>query len=121
MEGAARRLLQYLWPILGLLLLLRLALAARLELAPDEAFYWVLTRHLSTGYLDHPPMIAYLMWLSTRVFGNTELAVRLPAALLSLASVAVLVAFARRLLNDLRAVGYALLMWVASPLLAVLG
>src|SRR6478609_5424977 len=86
-EGGPRRLLQYLWPILGLLFVLRLLLAARLELAPDEAFYWVLTRHLSTGYLDHPPMIAYLMWLSTRAFGNTELAIRLPAAILSLASV----------------------------------
>src|SRR5436305_10669137 len=94
-EGGARRLLRYLWSVLGLLLLLRLLLAARLELAPDEAFYWVLTRHLSSGYLDHPPMIAYLMWLSTRLFGNTELAVRFPATLLSLASVAVLTGLAR--------------------------
>src|SRR5690242_2211451 len=120
-EGGTRRLLQFLWPVLALLLLLRLLFAAHLELAPDEAFYWTWTRHLAPGYLDHPPMIACLMWLSTRLCGNTELGVRIPAALLSLASIIVLIGLARRLLDDARAGGYVLLMWAVSPLLAVLG
>src|SRR5205807_4922870 len=32
----------------------RLLYAAMLQLHPDEAFYWVLSRHLALGYLDHP-------------------------------------------------------------------
>ena len=29
-----------------------------LPLAPDEAYYWVWSRDLQGGYLDHPPMVA---------------------------------------------------------------
>jgi 4-amino-4-deoxy-L-arabinose transferase-like glycosyltransferase len=121
MDRGARWLASLLWPVLVVVLLLRLVLAARVELVPDEAFYWVWTRHLAPGYFDHPPMIAYLMWLSTRVLGNTELGVRLPATVLSVGAVLVLVLLARRLLRDPRATGYVLLMWLVSPLWAVLG
>src|SRR5579862_2769325 len=40
---------------------LRLLLAARFPLAPDEAYYWVWSRALAPGYFDHPPMIA--LWI----------------------------------------------------------
>ncbi|MDB5172898.1 MAG: hypothetical protein JWN51_1671, partial [Phycisphaerales bacterium] len=119
--GGAVRLARYFWPIAGALLALRLVIDARAELVPDEAFYWTWTRHLSAGYFDHPPMVAWLMWLSTRILGNTELAVRLPAAVLSLGSLAVLVKLAHRLLGDARAVGFVIMMWVAGPLLPVIG
>ena len=116
----ARWFLRWLWPLLGVLLVLRLALAARCNLLPDEAFYWTWTRHLSGGYLDHPPMIAYLMWLSTRAFGQSEWAVRLPSVLMSLGSLLIIVALTRKILND-RAAGYVAMMWLASPLLAGIG
>ena len=120
-EGGARRVLVWWWPLLAVLLVLRVLMAARVELVPDEAFYWTWTRHLAPGYFDHPPMIAVLMWLSTRLLGNTELGVRLPAVLMSLGAMAILVALARRVLGEARATGYVALMWVVSPLLAVLG
>ena len=85
------------------MLVIRLLLAASCNLLPDEAFYWVWTRHLAGGYLDHPPMIAYLMWLSTRVLGDTQIGVRMPCVLMSLASIALNVALARRQLKDDRA------------------
>ncbi|MDB5172662.1 MAG: hypothetical protein JWN51_1435 [Phycisphaerales bacterium] len=119
--GGAERLARYFWPIAGALLALRLVIDARAELVPDEAFYWTWTRHLSAGYFDHPPMVAWMVWVSTRLLGNTELAVRLPAAILSLGSLAVLVRLARRLLGDSRAVGFVIMMWIAGPLLPVIG
>ena len=120
-EGGAVLALRLLWPLLAVLLVIRLALAASCNLLPDEAFYWVWTRHLAGGYLDHPPMIAYLMWLSTRVLGNSQIGVRLPCVLMSLASIALIVALVRRQLKDDRAAGYVAIMWLASPLAAVTG
>ena len=38
--------------------MLRLVLAGTLPLAPDEAYYWLWSQHLQTGYFDHPPMVA---------------------------------------------------------------
>ncbi|HEY0422416.1 MAG TPA: hypothetical protein VGC82_03740, partial [Rhodopila sp.] len=38
--------------------LIRLVMAAIVPLAPDEAYYWIWSRALAPGYLDHPPMVA---------------------------------------------------------------
>src|SRR5579883_2961745 len=88
----AQRLLKLFWPILGGILLLRIGLAVCFNLVPDEAFYWLWTRHVAGGYLDHPPMIAWILWLSTRLLGDTQLGVRLPSLLLSLAAAAIVIA-----------------------------
>jgi 4-amino-4-deoxy-L-arabinose transferase-like glycosyltransferase len=56
---------------------LRLAVAARVPLSPDEAYYWVWSKALSPGYLDHPPMVALWIRLGTLVAGDTPLGVRL--------------------------------------------
>lgn len=54
-----------------------------LQLAPDEAYYWDLSRTLQLSYYDHPPMLMYLISFFTSVLGNTELAVRLPSVIIS--------------------------------------
>ncbi len=66
---------------LGCVLILRLVFAGIIDLLPEEAYYWNYAQHLDIGYLDHPPMVAWLIWLSTTIIGNTEFAVRLPAYL----------------------------------------
>ncbi|MGH7855530.1 MAG: glycosyltransferase family 39 protein, partial [Candidatus Binatia bacterium] len=43
--------------------------------------YWNYAQHLDFSYLDHPPMVAWLIWLSTSLFGNSEFSVRLPASI----------------------------------------
>lgn len=65
--------------LLGLVALtaLRLALCAVLPLAPDEAYYWVWSRSLQAGYLDHPPMVALFIRAGTLLAGETALGVRL--------------------------------------------
>ena len=64
---------------LGLLVLagIRLFVAARAPLSADEAYYWVWSRALATGYLDHPPMVALWIRAGTAVAGDTALGVRL--------------------------------------------
>lgn len=53
----------------------------KLPLSYDESYYWDWSRKLDWGYYSKPPMVAWLIYLSTSLFGATELAVRLPALL----------------------------------------
>lgn len=55
---------------------LRLLYAGSVELLPEETYYWNYSQHLDIGYLDHPPMVAWLIRLGTLVFGQTEFGVR---------------------------------------------
>jgi hypothetical protein len=51
------------------------------ELDPDEAYYWMYSKHLDWGYFDHPPMVALMIRLGYHLFPN-ELGVRLMTVLL---------------------------------------
>jgi hypothetical protein len=67
------------WAVAGLVALtvIRLTVAALIPLAPDEAYYWVWSRALAPGYLDHPPMVALWIRAGTMLAGANELGVRL--------------------------------------------
>ena len=76
--------------ICGLLILLYLKV---FPLTPEEAYYWNYSIRLDFGYLDHPPMVAWLIALVERLFGHGEASIRLAA----LACTAVMMAFVYRL------------------------
>lgn len=59
--------------------ILRLLYAGTFELLQEEAYYWNYAQHLDIGYLDHPPMVAFLIKIGTFVFGNSEFAIRIGA------------------------------------------
>lgn len=63
--------------ILAVLFALRLYVNVTLGLAPDEAHYWYWSQHLQLSYFDHPPMVAYMLALSTWIGGNSEFFVRM--------------------------------------------
>ena len=52
------------------------------DLYPDEAQYWFWARHFAFGYYSKPPLVAWLIALTTGLFGNSEFAIRLAAPLL---------------------------------------
>lgn len=58
-------------------LMLRLVFMAPVGLLPEEAYYWNYAQHLDIGYLDHPPMVAWLIALAASLFGKSEFAVRI--------------------------------------------
>ncbi len=82
--GSDRCWLWRTWWLVGGLLVFRLVYAAivPLDLVPDEAYYWDWSRQLDWGYYSKPPMVAWLIALSTSWAGSTALVVRLPAVLL---------------------------------------
>jgi len=49
---------------------------AFLPLHGDEAYYWMWSHHLQTGYYDHPPMIAFMIYI-TNFISENEWGVRL--------------------------------------------
>jgi dolichol-phosphate mannosyltransferase len=58
---------------------LRLAYAGAVDLLPEETYYWSYARHLDYGYLDHPPLVAWLIRAGVALAGNDEFGVRLGA------------------------------------------
>ncbi|HEY0548115.1 MAG TPA: glycosyltransferase family 39 protein [Verrucomicrobiae bacterium] len=50
--------------------------SGRIELSEDEAYQWLWSKHLALSYYSKPPLIAYVQWLGTHLFGDTELGVR---------------------------------------------
>jgi 4-amino-4-deoxy-L-arabinose transferase-like glycosyltransferase len=64
---------------LAALTVVRLVVSWLAPMAPDEAYYWVWSRALAPGYLDHPPMVALWIRLGTWIAGDGNLGVRLLA------------------------------------------
>ena len=62
--------------IIAALTAFRFWASAQIGLAPDEAYYWLWSRLPSAGYFDHPPMVAWWIWASTSLFGDTAFGVR---------------------------------------------
>lgn len=61
------------------LTLARLLIAGSFGLTDDESHYWQYSQHLDFSYYDHPPMVGYLIFISTKILGNNLYGVRLPA------------------------------------------
>jgi len=72
-RGQDRRVV---WGIV-LSLLLRFVSAAVMNLSPQEAYYWNYSVHPALSYLDHPPMVAWVVRAGTLLFGKSEIGVRI--------------------------------------------
>ena len=62
----------------------------------DEAQYWVWGQDLDWGYFSKPPLIAWLIRLSTQILGNSEFGVRFFAPLLHFITQILIFVVARR-------------------------
>ena len=65
-------------------MLLRLIYIGAAQLIPDEAYYWNYAQHMDLSFFDHPPMVAWLIWLGTGLFGDNEFGVRVGAVICGL-------------------------------------
>jgi len=70
-----------------------------LDLYPDEAQYWWWAQTPAFGYFSKPPMIAWAIWLTTHIFGNSEWAIRIFSPVVHGTTALVLFGIARRLFN----------------------
>ena len=61
----------FFFSILGFSLILHLLCMTQARLLVEEAYYWNYSQHLDWSYLDHPPMVALLIKVSTSLFLRT--------------------------------------------------
>lgn len=83
--------------VVGYVVLLRIVYQGSIDLIPQEAYYWNYAQRPALGYLDHPPMVAWLIWLGTSVFGDTEFGIRIGATLSWMATAFFVFRFANNL------------------------
>jgi 4-amino-4-deoxy-L-arabinose transferase-like glycosyltransferase len=74
---------------LALIFLLQLLMLPSFELAHDEAYYWLYSRHLDWGFFDHPPMVGLVIRLFS-FLPFKELSVRLGFLLMQFATLWIL-------------------------------
>ncbi|HET7755495.1 MAG TPA: glycosyltransferase family 39 protein [Anaeromyxobacteraceae bacterium] len=92
--------------------------SGRVQLSPQEAYYWQFSRHLDVSYFDHPPLAAWTIRAATELFGESERAIRLAAALYAAVAALFLFHAARRLFGPAAAVA-ALAVALATPIFSL--
>jgi 4-amino-4-deoxy-L-arabinose transferase-like glycosyltransferase len=97
-----------------LVIFLRAVFSLTVGLIDDEAYHWSWSKELMLSYYDHPGMIAWLNWLSTSLFGDTLLGVRLPSYLCYITTV-LLSYFLGKDLFDEKAGAFTALMLFFTP------
>jgi len=100
---------------IALLVLWKIYLSATLQLHPDEAYYWLWSRHLDLGYFDHPPLVAYLIRLTT-LLSRQELWVRFSGILETLIVSAFAWALSLQLSNDRKIAAASIITLIVMPL-----
>lgn len=108
------------WAVIALVMLTlyRLWFATQIELVPDEAYYWLWSKHLAASYRDKGPAIAWTIALGTRLFGDTVFGIRFFSVLLAAGTGWQLFSLARRLYDE-RTAFWCLAVAAVLPLFAV--
>jgi hypothetical protein len=102
--------------IVGVVTFLRLMWLAGqpIDLYPDEAQYWIWAQKFDFGYYSKPPMVAWLIWATTHLFGATDLAVKVSAPLLYVGTSLIVHAIAKRL-YDARVAAWSTIAFITLP------
>lgn len=102
--------------ILVIAVLLRVVYLDVLPLLPEETYYWNYAAHIDVGYLDHPPLVAWLIAVGELVLGRTEAGLRFGSLVCGLATLWFVHRLARRLVDQTSALA-ATALAVALPFL----
>lgn len=100
------------WIALALCVVARLVLALGTEIYPDEAYYWMWSKHLQLSYFDHPGLVAWAIW----IFG-----IRPGAILFGLATLFGVFKLARALGGDQSQAAWATALFASTPAANLLG
>ena len=107
----SRRVFYLFWVIV----ILNAAFNTALQLHYDEAYYWTWSQNLDFSYYDHPPLLAYLIKLTT-IFGSSEFYVRLGAVICGASTILLIYKLAQKAFNQ-KTAEIALILALAWPIL----
>src|SRR6516162_9152750 len=91
---------QVVWLGVALLTVFRFWFACRYDLIPDEAYYWVWSKHFALSYRDKGPLVAWTILVGTKLFGDTVFGVRFFAVVLSAGTAYQMYRLAQRLYDE---------------------
>lgn len=79
---------------LAALFIFQILISGGFELAHDEAYYWIYSRHLDWGYFDHPPFVGFVIKMFS-FLPHTEIAVRIGFILLQFGGLFLLISISQ--------------------------
>ena len=86
----------------------------------DESYYWVWSRYLEWSYFDHPPLVAWMIRLSSELFGTNQFSLRFPAILAWVTTAFVVYRISSRMFSANRLAGWlTVLVLVSIPIFEV--
>ncbi len=100
--------------------LFHLLTAGRYGIFRDELYYLACSEHLDFGYVDQPPLIAFITWIARHTFGESLYGLRLLPALAGGATVWLTGKLAREMGGGRFAQGLAALAVIAAPIYLLL-
>ena len=106
--------------LIAVVLLIKLAYlrSGLIGLTGDEAYQWVWSKHPALSYVSKPPLIAYVQFLGTHLWGDNEFGVRFFSPVIgAMLALLVLRFFAREV--SARAGFFLLLVILTTPLAAI--
>lgn len=83
----------------------------------QEAYYWTYSQHPDLSYYDHPPMVAWMIWMGTGLLGNGAIGIRLLTLLCGIATMGIGLALLRSFGVARQVRGFWLLCAACSPAL----
>lgn len=84
--------------VVVLVLAVRILIPFTMGLMPQDAYYYYYSTFPDLSYFDHPPMVAYMLWLFTHVFGKSVFSIKLASLITSMVTAVVFYLFAKKFL-----------------------
>ena len=106
--------------ILAVLTIIRVFAGAHAGLAPDETYYWLCAQTPTFACWDEPSMVAWWIWLSTHILGDTALGIRMPTILAVLVTSLAVFGTARELFSA-ESIGRRAVLWFNAMILIGVG
>src|SRR5437588_12979071 len=101
-------------------LVFHLLIANRYGIFRDELYYLACSEHLGFGYVDQPPLIAFIAWIARHLFGESLIGLRLLPALAGAATLWLSGKLARELGGGTFAQALAALATLTAPIFLVM-
>jgi len=101
------------WIILAIATVIHGLINIFIGLGDDEAYHWVWSNHLALSYYDHPPLVAYIIWFLTRLFGTSYFTLHLGALVCVTLFIIVIYEWSKEMFSSKEA------LWAATTLLFV--
>ncbi|MBN1574373.1 MAG: glycosyltransferase family 39 protein [Deltaproteobacteria bacterium] len=107
--------------LISLATLYHLIIIGIIGLGDNEAYYWTWSKHLDLSYFDHPPMVAYIIALTTKLGGDTPFFVRIGNTMLFLITTILVYLLTVDIFKSRRAGFYSVVLTNILPLYYIVG